>query len=345
MPRKTQQQILLDSVEQTRRQIMATMGPVAEGARFPWSREKEKEFLSIPMETLIDSDYFMGVKDTIYPKVREDLIDIWHRRKTEGVYRVGIASALRTGKTSIMAYLFWLLVYELVCLYEPQRHFGLDGNTPIALICLNRDEDLARKVTFDKVLGVFQGKKLRRVDDSGPIWEGWVRDESAERRGFFHDYFPPSTVLSTDPKARFPTALRFPKRIHIFPGTAHNATSLGWAVHSAIIDEVNFLQITENSKQSRNRESTFDAAEEISQTITGRIGLSFRKDGKPSGMECYISSPSYSGDFLSRLEEEAKKEPHIYVIRRSFWKARPDTIESKDTFCLDLENNEIIMPE
>lgn len=339
MARKTLDQQILESLTKTRREIEETRGPVAPGARFSWNREKEKEFLSIPIETLIDDDYFMGVKKTIYPKIREDLIEIWHRRRTEGVYIVGIASALGTGKSTLMAYLYWLLVYELICLCDPQDYFSLEVNTPIALICLNKTEDLAKEVTFTTVLGVFQGKKLR---DEGGLW---VPDQKAELRGFFHDYFPPSTVMDDNPKARFPKALKFPKHIHIFPGTASNATSLGWAVHSAIVDEANLLQITERSKMSRNKEGIYDAAQDLSETILGRIGSRFMKGGKPYGLICYISSPSYSGDFLSRLEEEAKYEKHIFCIRRAFWKVKPEELSPK-TFDLDLTTNEIInLPE
>ena len=50
-------------------------------ANIKYKKSDEEHFRNIPIETLICDDYFLGLKDEIYPRHLEDIIELWEDRK------------------------------------------------------------------------------------------------------------------------------------------------------------------------------------------------------------------------------------------------------------------------
>lgn len=298
-------------------------------AKYAYTEERAKEFCNnIPIETLIDDPYFMGKKEVIYPRNKEIIIELFERRKQKPtnlfIYLAGIGS----GKTYVTACMLWLLVYEVITMPDPHKSFKLDPNTKIAFITMSKNEDLARKVTFGTVLPFFNCP-------------------------FFNDYFPPQVdmeKLNSNPE-RLPRELRFPKNIKILPGTGSASSALGMAIHSGVVDEANFLQITEMTERGGvDSGEGVDAAKEMHDTILSRMTSRYQsaliedKNALP-GILAMISSSDSVDDFLERKINEAKEkgeESRTFWVRLPLWDSKPKGTYSDKVFLFDIPRMTIL---
>jgi len=55
------------------------------GSLKSWNQQTIDEFKSIPVETLIRDNYFLGFGDKVYPGVLDDIVELWGLRKKPGV--------------------------------------------------------------------------------------------------------------------------------------------------------------------------------------------------------------------------------------------------------------------
>src|SRR3990167_5266187 len=258
------------------------------GARFEWTKSTAESQSEITIEELItDKDnYYLG-DCLIWPYIGEEICKIWHMRcdfnvilfcETDGIskrlqnntiyamsfekaekkarrlwkrhidsleqnkikywfsvtrdrdlHTVVIEAPKGSGKDFEMSILIVLLTREFL-IQDRKEFFSpyvLDLNTTISINCMNRTEDQAKKVTFKEVLPKFNTP-------------------------FFNDYFPPQIDIKTvlDDSRYYPSELRFPQKIVIFPGTGTASSGLGYTLGSSVIDECNFLQKSDSSKQS-----------------------------------------------------------------------------------------------
>lgn len=274
-----------------------------------WTEQLSQEFLDQPVETLIEHPYFMGLKWDeerklgFYPCHMEDVIKIWHLSNEQKINWVVDVEGFGSGKSTKYAVLLWLQVFRLLCRISPQEYYGLDRRQDLALLCMNRNNRLAKMVTFRKVLPYFNCP-------------------------FFRDYFPPVNVpLGTmlDEK-NFPSQLRFPKNVVVFPGSAAQATALGYDIIGGCIDEANHCEVISDSKKSI-RSGIYDAAEETYLNLTDRITSRLNPTSPQDWLFCMLSSTGYPGDFCERRIEEVKRKgvfgSRMYAIRRTTWGAKP----------------------
>eukprot|EP00435_Cladocopium_sp_Y103_P078916 s1_g2655.t1 len=103
---------------------------------------------------------------------------------------------------------------------------------------------------------------------------------------------------------------------------------VGQAIVSAILDEVNFMSVIENSKQvpgPRGLGGRFDQAEISYTNITRRKKGRFPVEGFSPGVINVLSSTRYKDDFMDRrmAEVEKNKEPRVIIRRRKQYEANP----------------------
>lgn len=237
------------------------------------------------------------------------------------------ASATSAGKSYKFGILMWLMVFEILCKMEPQRELGLDPDSIISIVCMSRNANLAKLVTFRKILPFFDCP-------------------------FFREYFPPSVDFEKmrDSIHRLPRELRFPKNVVIFPGTGSALSALGYDLISAGIDEANYLEVIEDSKKGvtagdSKAQRIYNAGPEMFNTIHSRmVGRYVSAGGNIPGLLVVFSAPRFTDDFTSQMiaEAELTKDHRVMWRRRATWEAIPKYKLSGEYFDFDIDSLEVV---
>ena len=110
--------------------------------------------------------------------------------------------------------------------------------------------------------------------------------------------------------------MRFPRNFVVKPVAGHDTAAIGQNVIGGIIDEVNFMAVVENSKQTKDG-SVYDQATQNYNSIARRRESRFMQLGRLPGMLCLVSSRNYPGQFTDKKEEEAKHQPADLRLRQA----------------------------
>ena len=247
------------------------------GALYDWNEETIKQFKDIPIETLLNDPYFLGLEGKMFDSVYADVCDLWNDRKNREVNLAIFLEAIGAGKSFKSSIILWLLWYEMCMHKNPQQAYGLADNSVICIMLLSRSEVQSRRVVFTYC---------------------WERFQS----GFYN-------------------------------------------VYSAVIDEANFLEVTEDSKKSN--EEMYDAGEEMYNAVMNRMTSRFMRHGSIPGVIVLISSPRYPDSFLERKIKEGKsvgiEKLNMFVRSRSLWEAKgPKYFDMSKYFVIDTDSLEII---
>jgi hypothetical protein len=257
--------------------------------------------LPVDPRTFVESAYFLNQAKDIYPEVMKAIVELNTGDYVEAVLSGGIGVA----KTTIALITTAYQLYALSCLREPQAYFSLQPSSEIIFVFQSITEALSKGVDYDR---------FRSMVGQSP---------------YFNERFPFNQTLKAQ--------MQFPNRIIVKPlsGSAHAA--IGQNIFGGVIDEVNFMAVTQNSNLAPDG-GLFDQASEIYNAIVTRRKSRFMQGGKLPGMLCLVSSNRYPGEFTERKEKEAQGElrktgrSSIYVYRKTLWQVRPAGTYSKDTF-------------
>jgi len=282
------------------------------GALYDWGEKQIGEFRDIPLETLLNDPYFLGLQGQMYEGVYQDLVDLWEEREKRTINLAVFLEAIGAGKSFKSSVILWLLWYELSMYENPQRHFDLVDNSVIAVMLMSRSETQAKRVVFTYCWDRFQC-------------------------GFNNDYFPPNPRLSREIRIERNNTC-------IYAGTSSALSALGYNVYAAVIDEANFLEVTEDSKKSG--QDIYDAGEEMFNAVMNRMTSRFMKRGHIPGMVVLISSPLYPDSFVERKRDEiiavGADELNAFFRSRSLWEAKgPKYFDMSKYFVVDTDTLEI----
>lgn len=289
-------------------------------AKYVFTKERAEEFSRVTLETLIDDPYFLGMKDFIWPKVKDHLLLLEEERKKRLIHTVGIFGAIGISKTSRFSILNYWQLFNLLINPDLNKHYDMIPNTATALIILSKDAAASKKVTFRDL--------LPKINNSP----------------FIRDYFPPHVdveKLDNNP-SKLPSELRFPKNVLIFPGTGHAASILGYNVFGGGLDEVNDMQYTEHSKKATNKEY-YSAAESAYNETLDRINSRFPrqklyKDKKVTGFLALVGQARHPNSFSEKIIKTYRAlgdESGMFVTSDSWWDVHPATDFSAETFYFD----------
>ena len=261
--------------------------------------DRERTHKPASIREFVESRQFLDAKSIIWPEVMTALEELFDPGSpyTEAVLTGGIGTA----KTTIALYGIAYGVYCLSVMHRPHEHFGsaLDPTTEIVFVLQNLSATLAKQVDYARFRAMI------------------------EKSYYFRNHFPNDRNIESE--------MRFPKRIVVRPISGEHTAALGSNVIGGIIDEVNFMEIIEKSKRSMDG-GTYNQAVENYQTIARRRESRFMDQGKLYGMLFLVSSKRYPGQFTDRKEDEAKRNPHIYVYNRRIWEVKPRGAYSEETF-------------
>jgi hypothetical protein len=247
-----------------------------------------------PLEFLTSKKY-LGLKEELYPKVGEEFV-----KMNGGAYvELVLTGAIGTAKTTLAIWTTAYQVYLLACLRNPQRTFGIERSSEILFIFQSLNATLAKQLNYDR---------FRSLIQTSP---------------FFTEYFPFDTKINTE--------CIFPNRIIVRPVSGQVTAAIGQNVYGGMMDEVNFMEVTDASAKSVDG-GEYNQAVALYDSISRRRKSRFMKKGKLPGIFCLVSSKRYPGQFTDIKAIEAKTDPTIYIYDKRTWDVLPDADFSGEWF-------------
>lgn len=250
--------------------------------------------LPVGVREFIESPKYMNKKGTIWPKVIDEIEEACSGKYIEGVFTGGIGCAKSTAALYIQAYLLYLLSR----MKNPHAEFGLDEASEIMIIFQSLNAGVAKEVEFNRFKEMIDGSE------------------------YFRKHFQYDKSLKT--------TLRFPNNIVVKPVSGADTAAIGQNVISAIIDEVNFMQVVEKSAKSADG-GEWNQAMALYHSIVRRRESRFMQKGKVWGLLCLVSSARYPGQFTDTRKEASDRQiaediaeggpgrTNIYIFDKRAW--------------------------
>jgi intein/homing endonuclease len=208
------------------------------------------------------------------------------------------------------------IIYELSCMRDPHKSFGIGKGTDITMVVLSVKEDLAIKVAFENI-----ANKIKESD-------------------YFKENFPFKPMKKE---------IIFPSKIQIAARASTDSAALGLNVFAAWIDESNFMQPMKKKGGIESRVGNMDRAQFLYDQLIRRMKSRFQRHGKLPGMMIVVSSKQTRDDFTAKRIKDSKDDPTVFVRDYATWHVKPDGIYSKETFYVlvgnDLVPSKVLTPE
>ena len=271
----------------------------------------------IDLLTFLHHPYYLGLEtinsegkrvSQIFPKVMDELQELNSGKYVEAV----LTGAIGTGKTAIAVWTNAYQLYLLSCLKDPQQTYNLDRASEIVFIFQSITRELAKTLDY---------ARFKALVEVSP---------------YFRDKFP----FNKDIESK----LLFPNRIEVKPVAGTDTGAIGQNVMGGIIDELNFMAVTEKSKNSIDG-GEYDQALALYNSISRRRKSRFMTQGKLPGILCLVSSKRYPGQFTDRKQEEQQRDimntgaSTIYVYDKRTWEIMPEDRFTGQFFKLFIGNS------
>lgn len=256
---------------------------------------REFRFVPVPPLEFLVSKRYLALEEELYPRVGEEFAIM-----NSGDYvEVVLTGAIGTAKTSLALWTTAYQVYLLACLRNPQKTFGIDRSSEILFVFQSLNATLAKQVNYDR---------FRSLIQTSP---------------FFTDYFPFDVKINTE--------CIFPNRIIVRPISGQETAAIGQNVFGGLMDEVNFMEVTEQSQKADDG-GVYNQAVALYNSLSLRRKSRFSRKGKLPGVFCLVSSKRYPGQFTDMKTEEAKKDKTIYIYDKRPWDILPEDRFSETHF-------------
>lgn len=258
--------------------------------------ENEVKYKATPVgaREFIESPSYMNAGKVVWESCMDEIEEMSSGRYVECV----LTGAIGTAKTTIALYVQAYQLYLLSLLTDPHEEFDLDPASEIMVIFQSINANVAKDVAYSR---------FRNMILASPYFKR-------------HFMFREDLV----------SEMRFPKNIIYKPVSGADTAAIGQNVIGALIDEVNFMEVIQNSKKSKDGE-VYDQAVKIYTSIARRRESRFMKKGFLPGMVCLMSSRNYPGQFTDKKEKEALTNPRIRIYDKRLWELRPERF-SGETF-------------
>lgn len=257
----------------------------------------------VDIETFIRDPYFMGEScNTMYPKLVDKMVELFSGE----YYEAFLSGSIGWGKTFFASVGLCRILYELSCMKNPQKSFGLSSDTTIAITCLSASEALAMKVAFEGVAA------------------------KVKMSPYFNDMFQ----FRSNRKE-----LKFPNNIWVAARAATDTSALGLNTISGFIDEANFYGTRQ--KQASGKLVQNNRADNIYAVMRRRIKSRFERNGKLPGILFVSSSKQSQEDFTERRIREAADDPHVFVMDYANWDVKPEAYFNAKRFWVIVGNEAV----
>ena len=172
----------------------------------PYEALSEAEYRVAPVDirTFLTEPYFLGETGaSLWPKLTDDLVSLFEGNYEEAVFGGSLGWGKSFCSTTAMAY----VLYQMSCLRNPQRAYGIDIGSHIYVAMISVTEKVAKRVVINELIG-----KIRHSR-------------------YFQEHFPSKEAPSQ-------LEVRFPNNIQVVAGSTTSSAMIGLNVFSGIIDEV-----------------------------------------------------------------------------------------------------------
>lgn len=259
------------------------------------------------IDEFVESPEFLGELMEVWPALKDDLREMNPDvlAGAEPVTEVLLGGATGTGKSFLSSITAMYQLYLLTCFDEPQRMFGMAATTPIVFTMQSVSPTITKRVLY---------KPMRDIFVAMPFTKQHLRYNRHKE-----------------------SELEIGGGLKVVPIGANVQSIVGQAIPCAILDEVNFMQVIENSKQVAGPNGMgghYDQAEDVYSNISRRRKRTFLTQGYSFGALCVISSTRYKDDFLDRRMAEAEKhnESGVLIRRRKQYEVAPPGRYSSERF-------------
>lgn len=254
----------------------------------------------VDIETFIKDDYFLGKTcDNLRPKLLADLKEMFESGYYNEVIYTG---SIGWGKTFTASIAVCRILYELSCMKDPHRAYGIAADSNISIVGLSVSEEIATKVVFENI--------ATKIDGSA----------------YFKEHFPYD---------RTKKEMRFPGHIWVAARATTTNAALGLNVVAALIDEGNFM-----AKSSDPRLEAVDKAEILYNGLKRRLKSRFQELGRLPGAIFVISSKMTSEDFTAKRIDASTNDPHVFVRDYALWEVMPEDTYCGETFFIIVGNEQ-----
>ena len=277
------------------------------------------DYVEIPVsiDEFICNERYLGKStrrgQSIYPYWRKTYRKIFD--PALAYEEVIFTGAIGVGKTKTADVCLAYLLYNLMCLRNPQKYFKMNEGEEISIFFLNINLTLAEGVGFNTL-----HKML--IDSPWFMERGTVTGRVKER------YNPPNNIT-----------IKFGSK---------SDHALGQQCFAALMDEADF------SRGSIKGASALDVKNEIMQTynaIKERMNSRFIKNGVQYGRLFLVSSKKSDQDFIEAYIRKMKAEgqdKHLLIIDEPQWVIKPEGTFSKEKFPVAVGNKSLksrILPD
>lgn len=290
-----QVQLLVDTLE-TKESKAAFITRFMEDTQDEYTVKKLRSYKKAPVSIteFVEGTYYLNMPRVMYPKVLDALEELNSGAYVEGV----LTGAIGTGKTTIALITTAYQLYLLSLIIDPHELFGIAPTDEILFVFQSISASLAKSVDY---------MRFRAM---------------VERCDYFQQEFPFRKDIASE--------LLFPNRIIVRPISGDSSAAIGQNVFGGIIDEINYMAVTDKSKRHIDG-GTYNQAIELYNSIARRRKSRFMKQGKLPGVFCLVSSKRYPGQFTDQKENESKKEievhgkTSIFVYDKRTWDIKPES--------------------
>lgn len=275
-------------------------GGTSQDSLYDFFMDLEYKERPVDIETFCTDPYYLGETcANIYPVWMQDLKDLFAGNFREFL----LTGSIGAGKSFVASIVLLYVLYEISCMRDPHRSFGLSPGSDISAVVFSVTEDLAIKVIFENVA------------------------TKAASSPYFQQKFYPD-ILKKE--------IRFPNNIRVAPKASNDTSALGMNVIMAIIDESNFLNRSKNRKKIDPTQGGADRAEVIYNTLKRRMISRYQSRGKLPGMFVIASSKQSVNDFTERMIKTAKEEKDtgLFVRDYALWDVKPGNYSAKRFYVL-----------
>jgi hypothetical protein len=298
--------------------VLEALEKVGGGFEDEFARIVEVDYKVRPVgiRRFIEDDYYLGhIGRTLYPKLTEDLIDLF-----EGGYQEGVlGGSIGWGKSFFATVAMSYVLYQMSCLRNPQAAYGLADGSAIYVAVLAPSEKVARRVAIQEING--------KIDHS-PYF----------REHFRYLRYAPSSL-----------EIEFPNKIWVVAGSTRSTAIIGLNVFSGFIDESSFMGEAKSLDQA-GHVLVEDVGEKIHKSIIRRMKSRFQRAGKIPGILLTVSSKERPTAFIEKRVAQAKdNNDHTFYVREyATWDVQPSDRISDKRFLVVAGNEKIqsrILPD
>ncbi len=271
----------------------------------------------VSIHEFLDSTDFLAATDLVlWPEVRQAIIDInenWWKGPKHAIQEALLMGATSTGKSEIAKVTLAYHVHLLHCLRQPQLVYGLPSSTSIIFVIQAAKPHVTKRILYTP---------LRVYIEAMPWFQKYARPtKHIEAEMFFTD-----------------------KNIRVVQGGSDADAILGEAIIGGAVDEVNFMQVVEQSKRAEvsegGRGGRYDQAQNLHDTLTRRRKGRFMYNGPSIGLISLSSSTRYRNDFTDRRKAQIEDGDlqGCYIYDKAQYEVWPQDRYCGDKFRLLIEN-------